>query len=182
VSTQHSALGTRHAAAPPSLPNSSLGAYGQLPRATGCRSSTSHVRARCRRTSSHCPTRAGPCGRTTPRCGCEARRPGHHRLTWAVARRTCTLAAPRLHRATGAGRRPRVIWQRRKPTGSNPGRARATASRLERVAAPRLSLPHTPWSTADQGPRAPIIRSALSTLRRARVAAAGLSIVTRCPH
>ena len=54
------------------------GAHGRMPRATGNRSSAATHRARCRRTTSQCPTRAGPCGSTTPRRGCDSRRPGHH--------------------------------------------------------------------------------------------------------
>jgi hypothetical protein len=49
-----------------------------MPRATGTRSSAANHRARCRRTTSQCPTRAGPCGSTMPRRGCDSRRPGHH--------------------------------------------------------------------------------------------------------
>lgn len=39
---------------------------------------SAYDRARRRRTSSQCPTRAGRCGHTTPRCGCDSRRSGHH--------------------------------------------------------------------------------------------------------
>jgi hypothetical protein len=52
-----------------------FGAYGRLPRTAGIRSSSGafhasiRSRARCRRTTSHCLTRAGACGRTTSRCG-----------------------------------------------------------------------------------------------------------------
>ena len=87
-----------------------FGAYGHRPRATGIRSSMSSSRARCRRTSSHCPTRAGPCGHRAPKRGCEPRRPGHFHTTrlWHGASTPSPFLA-RIARPV-SGRRWRVTW------------------------------------------------------------------------
>src|SRR5215218_1276204 len=140
---------SNHEAASSNLAGSStpiFGAHGHWPRATGHRSSTANERARRRRITSHCPTRAGRCGASTPRCGCDSRRSGHH-LLYLVTRRETPSPIPRPRCFTVAsGRWRRVIGKGESQTGSNPGSP--VSSLVEWVDASRLSIDQIPWPSS----------------------------------
>ena len=126
-----------------------FGAYGLLPRAAGIRSSTSRTRARHRCTNSHCPTRAGPCGYTMPRCGCKSRRPGHDRTTYSrtntrpqedepclISRSTSRLASTGralIASSCSGPRAERVSSTRDTPRGTVRARSRCASPRTVRV-------------------------------------------------
>jgi hypothetical protein len=159
----------------PALPNCSyFGAHGRMPRATGSRSSTAQQRARCRRATSQCPMRAGPRGRTTPRCGCDSRRSGYHILARSdTARDPSPPPCPR-YIGVGAGPPDEGYLVTAHAAGSNPGSPVSRASRSSGSSQlGYLSLSRKPW------PREPGTSRTLSSARHRHCAIARCSRQSR---